>query len=207
MALTIKEKVAAIRAQKAPSSIQSTTESPTNEQSPSIEQSSCTIQSESIQATSLQDAEVKEVLADNATRDEGLSLPASANGGDLVAVSNSDSFNELLGVLPAKNDSSVGEAKSFLSQRINLLCNIEDLDNLKTEMASLRVALLANPAACELLLPEEVGELVRHQRKLTNTELAAKKPKKAIVEKAKPVKVSKEEAAKMLVDLNFDSLF
>lgn len=42
-------------------------------------------------------------------------------------------------------------------------------DTLKKSMAQLRIALRANPEACNLLLPEDIGKMVQHIYKMTKT--------------------------------------
>lgn len=58
-----------------------------------------------------------------------------------------------------------------IQQKIAALSTIESGDSLKDAMSELKLALRQNPEAANLLLPEEIGELVRHLRKITATEI------------------------------------
>lgn len=94
------------------------------------------------------------------------------------------------------------EIASELSTRISQLCDMEDVD-LKTEMQSLKAAILENPQATSLLLDEDVGLLVAALRKITGvaiTQASTSKPR-AKKEKAKPM--SADELAKALEDDDF----
>lgn len=61
--------------------------------------------------------------------------------------------------------------------------------NLKDAMSELKKALRLNPAACNLLLPEEIGAMVQHLYKVTNTQVVVAKGKDA-VKAAKKVDLS-----------------
>jgi hypothetical protein len=63
---------------------------------------------------------------------------------------------------------SAEQKAAEISQRIAQLEGILP-ENLKGEMVELKKALLENPAACLLLKDEDIGALVTHLRKLTNT--------------------------------------
>lgn len=70
-----------------------------------------------------------------------------------------------------------------LQEKIELLSTTEEGDHLKNAMDDLKKALKANPAACALLLPEDIGKAVAVLRKITDKEIiedikGAKKPKK-----------------------------
>jgi hypothetical protein len=58
-----------------------------------------------------------------------------------------------------------------MREKIKLLCNF-DGDSLQGEMVDLKKSLLENPAACSLLLPEEIGELVTTIRRMTGVAIA-----------------------------------
>ena len=60
---------------------------------------------------------------------------------------------------------------SEISQRIKTLEAMSG-DDLKNEMVDLKKALLENPQACMLLLPEEIGSLVSSLRKITGIAIA-----------------------------------
>lgn len=70
---------------------------------------------------------------------------------------------------------------SEIKQKISLLATF-DGDSLKTEMASLKKAILENPAACSLLLEEDIGMAVAALRRMVGvavTTATAPKEKKA----------------------------
>ncbi len=79
---------------------------------------------------------------------------------------------------------------SEIQARIANLCNFEG-DDLRTEMIQLKQALLENPAACMLLLPEDIGTMVSHLRKTVGVAIH-----NASAAKAK--KESKAKAPKIL---------
>ncbi len=65
-----------------------------------------------------------------------------------------------------------------LSRRIRALCTFEDIGSLKDEMKELQKALLENPAACSLLLEEDIGLAVQAlQRTLSAAVIEANAPK------------------------------
>lgn len=71
-------------------------------------------------------------------------------------------------------------------------------ENLKGEMASLKKALLSNPAACLLLKDEDIGMMVASLRRMTGIALSAatvKKTTKAGEAKAKKLTVADLQAA------------
>lgn len=66
-----------------------------------------------------------------------------------------------------------------LQQKIGMLSQTETGQPLNNAMVDLKKALLANPAACSLLLPEDVGAMVAKLRQITDKEiLEANMPKK-----------------------------
>ena len=77
-------------------------------------------------------------------------------------------------------------------------------EDLKNEMVELKALLLSNPSATTLLLPEEIGEMVKAiERQLGVARmLATEKPKKGKVASSKPKQFSKEELDNMLSELN-----
>ena len=93
---------------------------------------------------------------------------------------------------------------SEISQRIKQL---EDLsgDDLKNEMMNLKKALLENPQACMLLLPEEIGSMVSHLRKITGIAIAtaSAKTSKKKEPKAAGKKLTAQELADALNDEDF----
>jgi hypothetical protein len=50
--------------------------------------------------------------------------------------------------------------------------------DLKSSMKELQIALLQNPAACALMLPEDIGKMVEHLYKLTGKEVSIASEKK-----------------------------
>lgn len=51
--------------------------------------------------------------------------------------------------------------------KISLLSTTEEGESLKKAMSELKVALLQNPAACSLMLPQDIGECVKYLTKIT----------------------------------------
>jgi hypothetical protein len=94
---------------------------------------------------------------------------------------------------------SAEQVASEISQRIAQLEGTLP-ENLKNEMVELKKALLENPAACLLLKDEDIGALVTHLRKLTNTAIiSAATSKTATPKKEKATKaMSAEELQKAL---------
>ena len=80
---------------------------------------------------------------------------------------------------PTETEKEVAQAASEISLKIKSLCNF-DGEDLKGEMASLKKALLENPAACSLLHPEDIGEAVANLRRMVGIAVASAvaKPKK-----------------------------
>ena len=74
------------------------------------------------------------------------------------------------------------QAASEIQQRIKALEALSD-DDLKPAMDDLKRALMANPTACALMLPEDIGETVKALRRITGQALVAPKTKKEKVPK------------------------
>ena len=93
---------------------------------------------------------------------------------------------------------------SEISQRIKTLEAMSG-DSLKDEMVDLKKALLENPQACMLLLPEEIGSLVSSLRKITGIAIAtaSSKTSKKKEPKASAKKMTPEELAAALNDEDF----
>ena len=93
---------------------------------------------------------------------------------------------------------------SEISQRIKTLEAMSG-DSLKDEMVDLKKALLENPQACMLLLPEEIGSLVSSLRKITGIAIAtaSAKTSKKKEPKASAKKMTPEELAAALDDEDF----
>lgn len=64
-------------------------------------------------------------------------------------------------------NTEIAQTASEIQQRIAQLCNF-DGDNLEHEMAALKTALLENPVACQLLMPEDIGLLVASVKRITS---------------------------------------
>lgn len=58
-----------------------------------------------------------------------------------------------------------------IKDMIDLLSQTEDGEPLKNAMSELKVTLLENPTACALLLPADVGEMVKFLMKVTGRDL------------------------------------
>lgn len=58
-----------------------------------------------------------------------------------------------------------------IKRRIAELSTLEGGESLKSAMSELKLSLRHNPEASNLLLPEEIGEMVKHLRKITATEI------------------------------------
>ena len=100
------------------------------------------------------------------------------------------------------------DSKEQIYSEISLrIKQLEDLsgDDLKNEMMNLKKALLENPQACMLLLPEEIGSLVSSLRKITGIAIAtaSAKTKKAPGEKKASKKMTAQELADALNDEDF----
>ena len=93
---------------------------------------------------------------------------------------------------------------SEISQRIKTL-EVMSGDDLKNEMMDLKKALLENPQACMLLLPEEIGSMVSHLRKITGIAIAtaSAKTSKKKEPKAAAKKLTAQELADALNDEDF----
>lgn len=79
---------------------------------------------------------------------------------------------------------TIEEIKAMIAQ----LSQTEDGEPLKTAMADLKKAIKHNPTACSLLLPEDVGEMVKHLYKMTDRDLekAIEKASKRTKKDSKP---------------------
>ena len=102
------------------------------------------------------------------------------------------------------NDSNE-QIYSEISQRIKQLEELSG-DDLKNEMMNLKKALLENPQACMLLLPDEIGAMVSSLRKITGIAIAtasAKTGKKKSESAPKAKKMTAAELAAALEDEDF----
>lgn len=100
-------------------------------------------------------------------------------------------------VISLENTISVEDLQS----KIKLLSLTEDGESLKEAMRDLKKALLENPAACSLLLAEDIGECFKAIKRLTAKEIADEETKTE--KKAKKEKVSTEDLLKDLKDDDF----
>lgn len=97
------------------------------------------------------------------------------------------------------------QTTSEIQAKIASLCNF-DGDSLKGEMGSLKKSLLENPAACSLLLPEDIGAAVAALRRMVGIAVAsanAPKPSKA---KKSSTKLTPQELAAQLALIGDDEL-
>lgn len=85
-----------------------------------------------------------------------------------------------------------------IKAKIERLASMADLD-LKKAMAELKQMLMDNPTAVQLMEPEDLGELIKSQRRMVGkaAEVSEAKPRKAA---AKPKKLSTDEILNMSVD-------
>jgi len=88
-----------------------------------------------------------------------------------------------------------------IKDMIDALSHTEDGEPLQHAMRDLKKALLANPTACAMLLPEDIGEMVRHLMKITGRDLQDQQSQSAKKkEKKKPVDFTDEKVLKELED-------
>lgn len=102
--------------------------------------------------------------------------------------------NEVLGTMedignisvevPELNTLSITE----IQQKIKILSETDDQQQIKPMMADLKRALKENPAACSLLQPEDIGIAVAKLRLITNTQ---------IIDTLTPQKKERKSAAKV----------
>lgn len=113
-------------------------------------------------------------------------------------------------MIEEKSEKTVEEIEQIsyeMKQKIKTLCDF-DGDSLKGEMIELKKAILDNPAACSLLMPEEIGVLVSSIRKILGVAIAtanAPKEKKVSVKKAS-TKLTPEELSAQLSLISDDDL-
>lgn len=75
-------------------------------------------------------------------------------------------------------DPALAQAASNIQQRIKELNDLAEED-LKDAMDDLKRALMDNPAACSLMLPEDVGQMVSALRRITGQALVSAPKTKA----------------------------
>lgn len=98
-------------------------------------------------------------------------------------------------------DSAVAYQK--LHDLIYQLALTEDGEPLKQEMQNLKRALLENPTACALLLPEDIGEMVKHLMKITGRDLEMQQSESSKKKGNKPAKIDFSDP-KVLEELEKD---
>lgn len=94
----------------------------------------------------------------------------------------------------ASTPSSISQEHSELLTKIRHLSEVPEAD-LKTEMDQLKVALLANPAAVELMLPEDIGLMVENLRRIVGEAIAAASAPKERKAKSKQLTGDELQAA------------
>lgn len=88
-----------------------------------------------------------------------------------------------------------------LQSMIQRLSSTEEGFDLKQEMSRLKVALKQNPAACSMLLPEDVGAMVEKLKKITNRGILDQlNPEIKKEKKVKAAPVSQEEIDGLTLD-------
>lgn len=99
-------------------------------------------------------------------------------------------------------ETEVKQVASEISAKINLLTDFSG-ESLKGEMASLKKALLENPAAAALLLPEDIGKAVAAIRRMVGIAIAsANAPKEK--KPAKSKQLTAVELAKAMASVSDD---
>ena len=76
-------------------------------------------------------------------------------------------------------------------------------DELKSEMSALKKAIMENPQACSLLLPEDIGVMVSSLRRIVGTAIVAASTKKTKEKKPSTKKMTAAELAAALDDEDF----
>lgn len=93
-----------------------------------------------------------------------------------------------------ENTLTIEEIRNKIAQ----LSTTDEGESLKKAMSDLKVALLKNPAACSLMLPEDIGECVKHLTKITMKDIVEAASSKK--EKNGKVKVPTQEELKNVSD-------
>lgn len=103
----------------------------------------------------------------------------------------------------SQSEKEIEQTASEISIKIRNLANF-DGESLKGEMASLKKALLENPAACSLLQPEDIGEAVANLRRMVGIAIATATAPKAKATSSKPKKLTAAELAKAMSEVSDD---
>lgn len=77
-----------------------------------------------------------------------------------------------------KENSDISPELLSFREKLNSFASIEDLEELSSELISLRKELQENPNLCELLYPEDLGQLVMQLRRIYSV-VAEKKVKRS----------------------------
>lgn len=88
-----------------------------------------------------------------------------------------------------------------IKDMIDNLSKTEDGEPLGNAMKELKVALLQNPTACAMLLPEDIGEMVKFLMKVTGKDIASQMSstaKKKAEGKKAPIDFTDENVLKQL---------
>lgn len=101
------------------------------------------------------------------------------------------------------SQAEIEQTASEISIKIKNLANF-DGESLKGEMASLKKALLENPAACSLLQPEDIGLAVANIRRMVGIAIATASAPKERAKSTKPKKLTAVELAKAMAEVSDD---
>lgn len=102
-----------------------------------------------------------------------------------------------------EGEKEVEQVASEISIKIRNLANF-DGESLKGEMASLKKALLENPAACSLLQPEDIGEAVANLRRMVGIAIATATAPKVKAASTKPKKLTAAELKQAMSEVSDD---
>lgn len=129
----------------------------------------------------------------SSTEPDSKAIPADVVIKIVAAVAEEDEHEEAIG------NASPADAQAYadIKAKLNLLSDMSD-DSLKSAMTDLKKALLNNPQACYLMLPQDIGQMVVALRAMKNEAVveATKDPKEKKATKAKASKpLTAEEIA------------
>ena len=99
----------------------------------------------------------------------------------------------------------IKQVASEIQQRISQLTTFDGI-SLKEEMDSLRKVLIVNPAACELLLPEDIGLAVQALKRLVGKEIASTLASKGEKKPKASKSMTAAELKKALAEVSDDEL-
>lgn len=98
---------------------------------------------------------------------EPVAIPKVAISADVIKMSNA-----VVAAGTVADDITADHDLSLIKEKINRLQTVDGFE-LKTAMDGLKSLILANPAACAQLLPEDVGDMVLALRRMTGNQEAA----------------------------------